>query len=133
MISIIGITVLSKYLDLCGRKSVVGELKTTAESDISLRKFGFSCQKRTKDEQKKCSAISRQLRLTMRIMSCGDDIEIHVLTDAQFLFAVLCLRIRKVRTGGKHAIMLRVHNVDDKHAKQHDDEDDNDELLFSAK
>ena len=66
-------------------------------------------------------------------MSCGDDIEIHVLTDAQFLFAVLWLRIRKVRTGGKHAIMLRVHNEDDKHAKKHNDEDDNDEMLFLAK
>ena len=58
----------------------------------------------------------------MRIISCDDDFEIHVLTDAHFLFAVLCLNIRKVRIGGKHAIMLRVLNEDDKHAKQHDDE-----------
>ena len=38
-----------------------------------------------------------------------------------------------MRTGGKHAIMLRVHNEDDKHAKQHEDEDDNEEMLLSAK
>ena len=65
--------------------------------------------------------------------SCDDDIEIHVLTDAQFLFAVLWLSIRKVWTGGKHAILLRVYNEDDKHAKPHDDEDDKDEMLLSAK
>ena len=69
----------------------------------------------------------------MRMISRDDDIEIHVLTDAQFLFAVLWVNIRKVRTGRKHAIMLCVHNEDDKHAKQHDDEDDNEEMLLSAK